>query len=185
MFPIRNRCCSDSDGKVLAAHSQQESKLSADPPAIWIRIREALQLKTAPEIARKLGLSKQSVYEWQRSVPGLDSLIAIAESGNVSLHWLITGQGPKKVGDAGAINLTDVERKIIQKVADESGTKFDETLHKLLREALFKRGSELLANFYDLSREGISELQLLVGLIVEEENRTAFSSQASSRVVNS
>jgi transcriptional regulator with XRE-family HTH domain len=60
---------------------------------LWKRICESLDSETAPEIARKLGLSKQSVYEWQKGkMPSLEMLIKISESGNVSLDWLILGK---------------------------------------------------------------------------------------------
>ncbi|MBD0392953.1 MAG: hypothetical protein ICV52_03515 [Microcoleus sp. C1-bin4] len=63
----------------MPVSSQQKSKLKPDPTEVWERIKESLQLETAPEIARKLGLTKQSVYEWQKKLPGLDNLITIAE----------------------------------------------------------------------------------------------------------
>jgi transcriptional regulator with XRE-family HTH domain len=61
---------------------------------LWKRICQALGADTAPEIARRLGLTKQSVYQWQKgNPPGLDMLIKIAQSGDVSLDWLILGIG--------------------------------------------------------------------------------------------
>jgi len=64
---------------------------------LWQRILEALDATNAPEIARKLRKTKQSVYEWRDGKsPGLDTLISIAETGNVSLDWLILGKEPKR-----------------------------------------------------------------------------------------
>ena len=67
------------------------------PEGLWNRILEALEAKNASQVARKLGLAKQSVYEWEKGkLPALGTLITIARSGNVSLDWLVLGKGPKK-----------------------------------------------------------------------------------------
>ncbi len=70
----------------------------ADAPAgLWERILEALECENPSQVARKLGLAKQSVYEWQDGkAPALKTLTTIAESGGVSLDWLILGREPKK-----------------------------------------------------------------------------------------
>ncbi|MEO8649168.1 MAG: helix-turn-helix domain-containing protein [Acidobacteriota bacterium] len=75
-----------------------------DPTEVFFRILTSLEAKNAPEAARKLGISKQAVYEWQKTTPGLENLLKIAESSGTSLHWLLTGKGeqylnqPSKVG---------------------------------------------------------------------------------------
>jgi transcriptional regulator with XRE-family HTH domain len=76
--------------------------MPTDPlPGLWERILEALNAKNAPEVARKLHKTKQSVYEWRDGKsPGLDTLIMIAETGNVSLDWLILGREQKKANEA-------------------------------------------------------------------------------------
>jgi hypothetical protein len=74
-----------------------------------------------------LGLSKQSVYDWQKSVPSLENLIRIAESGNASLHWLVTGEGPELADGSAAITfealleakIRSIIRQELQPVEDE------------------------------------------------------------------
>jgi SOS regulatory protein LexA len=146
MFPSCNRCCVSQDGKALTVGSQQKRQLKADPAEVWGRIKETLRLETAPEIARRLGITKQSVYEWQRKLPGLDNLLTIAESGNTSLHWLLTGQGPKFIhsnqlpkGEA-SIFFGEAEHEIIQGLANQEGRDFDEQVRELVLENLIGRG---------------------------------------------
>lgn len=97
-YGLRCSLLNGRHGKAIPARCQAKSKVTPDPKDLWSRIQEALGVQTAPEIARKLGLTKQSVYDWQKGKsPALDTLTAIAKSGNASLHWLITGEGPKTV----------------------------------------------------------------------------------------
>jgi len=65
---------------------------------LWERILEALECKNAPEVARKLGKTKQAAYEWRDGKPpGLDTLVNIAQTSNVSLSWLVLNKGPKNL----------------------------------------------------------------------------------------
>jgi len=66
--------------------------VTLDAAKIFERILKSLGAKNAPEAARKLGISKQAVYDWQKNPPGLDNLIKIAESTNTSLDWLLIGR---------------------------------------------------------------------------------------------
>lgn len=85
----------------MADQKQGKSQELIDRAGFWQRVTKVLKSKTAPEIARKLGIKKQSVYEWQKgNLPALPMLVAIAkfpESGIVSLHWLLTGQGSRYI----------------------------------------------------------------------------------------
>jgi hypothetical protein len=113
---------------------------------LWERIQQALGTSGAPETARIMGLAKPSVYDWQKGkMPGLDTLIRIARMGNVSLHWLITGEGPRTI-DQSQIevssfdNLRKTEREIIQRLAEEEGRSVQEQMSELIVEALIARG---------------------------------------------
>ncbi|MDQ3821040.1 MAG: helix-turn-helix domain-containing protein, partial [Acidobacteriota bacterium] len=84
--------------KALPNKSQADSKPTHNPTDLWERIQQAIGSSGAPETARIMGLAKPSVYDWQKGkMPGLDTLIRIARMGNVSLHWLITGEGPRTI----------------------------------------------------------------------------------------
>lgn len=65
-------------------------------PGLWERIQEAFGGAGVPQIAQLLGLSKPSVYQWRKGdAPWLDTLVHISELTNTSLHWLLTGEGPR------------------------------------------------------------------------------------------
>jgi len=64
----------------------------------WERLQEAFNYANAPEIAKKLDLERQAVYKWREgNLPSLDTLLAINRVTGCSLHWLITGEGERKV----------------------------------------------------------------------------------------
>jgi hypothetical protein len=107
------------DGKALTYRSQVKSKASPDPAAVFTRILETLRAKNAPEAARTLGLSKQSVYDWQKSVPGLENLLKIAKSGNASLHWLLTGEGERYIMPSGKFSFDDLLETRIREIVRE------------------------------------------------------------------
>jgi len=67
---------------------------------LWGRLQEVFEGANAPEIARITDRTKQTVYRWRDGEsPGLDVLLEIAKSRRVSLHWLVTGEGSKKLSD--------------------------------------------------------------------------------------
>ncbi|HEV7700503.1 MAG TPA: helix-turn-helix domain-containing protein [Pyrinomonadaceae bacterium] len=74
-----------------------KNKALPDAERVFARILQTLGAKNAPEAAQILGLSKQSVYDWKKSVPSLENLLRISRSGNASLHWLLTGEGAREV----------------------------------------------------------------------------------------
>jgi transcriptional regulator with XRE-family HTH domain len=103
-------------------------QLTVDYAGMWERIREALGAQTAPEVARALDLSRQTVYDWQKGkIPGLDTLVRIADLGNVSLHWLVTGEGPSSVHLVSGHLLEEVKRR-----AGESGVSVTEQLEEII-----------------------------------------------------
>jgi hypothetical protein len=107
------------DSKAAPYYCQVKSKAIPDPTAVFDRILQTLGAKNAPEAARTLGLSKQSVYDWQKSVPGLDNLLRIAKSGNASLHWLLTGEGDKHVVQAGRVSFDELLESRIREIVRE------------------------------------------------------------------
>ena len=85
---------------------------------VWDRIQEAFDSKNVPKIAEKLDLRKQAVYKWRNGkLPGLENFIAISESTGCSLHWLVIGEGPKRIGKADAH--TDLNYKQNDKLTDD------------------------------------------------------------------
>lgn len=53
------------------------------------------------EVARVCQVTQPAAKKWfdGDALPGMDHCVTIAEWGNVSFEWLITGRGPKRPGD--------------------------------------------------------------------------------------
>jgi hypothetical protein len=115
------------DSKLAVHYCQQESELCVDwlkltkkADTFWDRLQEAFDQANAPAIAKKLNVEKQTVYKWRKTMPSLETLVAISRSTGRSLHWLITGEGPKTVSGAIASdfkrgsNLSDKDRTMVE-----------------------------------------------------------------------
>lgn len=62
------------------------------------RLREAFGGATNTEIARKLNQSNSAITNYMAGrMPPPDTLIEISKFTNCSIHWLLTGDGPKKI----------------------------------------------------------------------------------------
>lgn len=67
------------------------------PDALGKRIVEIAGNNYA-EIARRVGLTNAAVWYWfHGKSPAVDTLHRFASAYGVNLHWLITGEGPKKI----------------------------------------------------------------------------------------
>ena len=73
-----------------------------EPITFLQRLREAFNGLSIDTIGRKIGVQKQAIYRWGRgeTQPDLDRLLLISELTGFSIHWLITGEGSKKVESA-------------------------------------------------------------------------------------
>lgn len=71
--------------------------------SIFKRIQEAFGTTNSAEIARQLGFERQNVYRWRdgRGLPTTEALLKIHQCTEISLHWLLTGEGEKYVGKSG------------------------------------------------------------------------------------
>lgn len=106
--------------KAMPDLSQVKSQLKADSPNIFLRILSALNVANASQAAQKLGITKQSVYEWKENVPSVESLALIAKSGDASLHWILTGEGEREIYPDKQISFGEIfENKIREIVQDE------------------------------------------------------------------
>ncbi|PYP87114.1 MAG: hypothetical protein DMF61_10735 [Blastocatellia bacterium AA13] len=68
-----------------------------DRTGFYKRVCQALGIDSAPEIGRRLGVTKHAIYLWKKgSMPGyaaLRTVARVAELGNTSIQWLLTGEG--------------------------------------------------------------------------------------------
>jgi SOS-response transcriptional repressor LexA len=116
--------------------------LPFDHEGFWTRLLSAFGTDNAAEIGRQIGLERQSLYKWRDGInqPSLESLIAISQKTNRSLHWLLTGHGQEFMYRLPAVPLENDERKIVEDLAHTKGQTFDQTVRELLIEALDNRG---------------------------------------------
>jgi SOS-response transcriptional repressor LexA len=83
-----------------------------DAKGFFARVCEAMGTESAPEIARKLGISKNAVYFWANgNMPGLKGLknvLKVAATTNTSLVWLLTGQRPRILDESLTAELNEL-----------------------------------------------------------------------------
>ena len=109
------------------------------------------------EIAKKLGVSVQSVYGWESgAVPKGDRLERLAEFLDVDLHWLAFGQGAALAlrdedGDL-AVPLLDTVTKAGHNTADSSGR----VISFMKLDALWARGNLRLSNTRSVAMIAVS-----------------------------
>lgn len=111
------------------------------------RLQEAFAAASMAEIARRLGLPHATVRNYFNGrLPAADILGKIADETNVSLNWLLTGNGPRYVAadtlprGESSVYFGEKEREIIDELAMEAGRSFDEQVRELVLESLIGRG---------------------------------------------
>lgn len=122
--------------------------MAIDSSGFWKRLQEVFEGANAPEIARITDRTKQSVYRWRDGqMPDLDVLVDIAESRRVSLHWLVTGQGPVHLNGAAGLEPGEVpiyfgskEQEILRNLSAGARRTFAEEVRGIVLDALKQRG---------------------------------------------
>ncbi|HYX71992.1 MAG TPA: transcriptional repressor LexA [Nitrososphaera sp.] len=112
------------------------------------RLREAFNNASNADIARKLGVSEPGVKNYlDGRIPPAATLIIISSLTNRSIHWLLTGEGPKWASgqDQSGCEETLIyfgakEQEIIADLAQTLGRSFDEQVRELVLESLIERG---------------------------------------------
>lgn len=72
--------------------------------ALSVRIRRARAMATFSqgELARRVGVKRSAVTQWERAdgtLPSMDHMIRIALETGVSFEWIATGRGPSRLDD--------------------------------------------------------------------------------------
>jgi len=115
---------------------------------VWERITEALGISSVNLISIRLDVARQSVYDWQKGkMPAIESMVRIADVSRASIHWLITGEGPRRVNEspkspAGPVTiyLGEAEHSLITRLATNAGISKEEQIRDLILENLSQRG---------------------------------------------
>ena len=113
--------------------------------ALEQRIREAFNNQPTKEIADRLGLSYHAVRNYLRGrIPSGEKLIEISQLTGCSIHWLLTGEGTKRIDGSSSseipVFLDPYIKDKISGLANETGRKVSEQAAELITEALITRG---------------------------------------------
>lgn len=102
------------------------------------RLMEACEAKTIADLARKLQVPHPTArnYVKEGRLPAADILLRIKEETNVSLDWLLTGEGPKFIAEDAFSGLPAHLRNEVKKVAKVSQTSFQDAIQELLSRQL-------------------------------------------------
>lgn len=86
------------------------------------RLKHAVDVRTDSQLARKLGISASAYANLKArgSIPH-DKVIALAESHNVNLHWLFTGDDIQRDGRPGIEPSRQADQRIRQLVEKFAG----------------------------------------------------------------
>ncbi len=64
------------------------------------RLRQLIGENSVSSFGKKCGIGESTLRQYLKGgMPGLDKLVAIAETGNVNIEWLATGDGPMRLGE--------------------------------------------------------------------------------------
>jgi len=83
----------------------------------WDRLQRALKQRNLPTtqtaIARLVGVSQPSVYEWKHGgLPTLDNAIQLAEITGCCVEWLLTGRGPQIAQTPHTLAIVDIVSRL-------------------------------------------------------------------------
>ena len=110
------------------------------------RLREAFRGAINAEIARKLKVTDAAVKNYiDGREPDTDKLRLISILTGCSIHWLLTGEGPKWVKSVSMegespVFFGEAEREIIARLAVEGNRTFDEEVRELVIAQLTAQG---------------------------------------------
>lgn len=127
-LPLGGKLLREIDSTQIVNQSQQNVD-KVGTSSFGERLREAFGGISNKDIAERLGVSKSAVTNYvEGRIPSADMLAKISELTNYSIHWLITGQGSKLVGQKTDADLdkSKVERRryaqdLLKRVLEVSG----------------------------------------------------------------
>lgn len=107
---------------------------------LYKRLLEAFGTDNSAEIARQLNLKRQAIYRWRdgKNDPSISALLLISKKTGASLHWLLTGQGPRLITQSMNVSLESKEKKSVEDLCAKLSERDKEAL------SLFLRGLQLL-----------------------------------------
>ncbi|CAN5354891.1 hypothetical protein BH10ACI2_BH10ACI2_00260 [soil metagenome] len=101
------------------------------------RLRDAFDLAPNATIARRLSTSDATVKKYLdgERLPIPEMLLEITRVTGINLHWLLTGEGARRVGKSDDLFSED-ERNAIRELATRSGRSFEDQVVALTMAAV-------------------------------------------------
>ncbi|NJK62365.1 MAG: helix-turn-helix transcriptional regulator [Synechococcaceae cyanobacterium SM2_3_1] len=97
--------------------------LQSSPTTFAARLRQAIGDEAIYAFARRARISDTALRSYLKgSVPGIDKVVLIAETANVHLHWLITGEGSPDTDTSGPSDQAEMIYIPFVDVAASAGT---------------------------------------------------------------
>lgn len=118
-------------------------------PKFGDRLKDAFDNAPLADIAQQLGMTYHAIRNYaQGRVPAPEILLQIFELTGCSIHWLLTGDGPKRIGsrahqfkqDSFNVYFGEAERDIILSLAGDANISAEEEIRELVLESLIARG---------------------------------------------
>lgn len=96
------------------------------------RLKIAFDHAINADIARRIGLTDAAIkgYTDGTALPVAETLMNIHRVTGINIHWLLTGEGPERVGRAESL-FSEGEEDIVRSLALESGRTFNEQVRVL------------------------------------------------------
>ena len=124
-------------------------------------------IDSPPEIGRRLGVTKHAIYLWKKGkMPGytaLRTVARVAELGNISIQWLLTGEGeapPERKHGIGDLVESHLKPETASKIRERAGNDADKMARLIC--SLVEQGLEA-EQFIRAQSEKIEELALASG----------------------
>jgi chromosome partitioning protein len=117
-------------------------KSNSGPFFFGYRLKEAFGGAQNKEIAHRLGLSNSAITTYMSGrIPPPETLVKISRLTGCSIHWLITGEGPKSVGSTGRVKGSEIHSIVL---ANQKGGEAKSISATILAVEFARRGHRTL-----------------------------------------
>lgn len=115
------------------------------------RLKQSIAGQSINSFALKCGLPESLLRKYLAgpTLPGLDKLIAIANTAEVCIEWLATGEGPMKRGEEPKRTPGDIDEELLEAAIEIS----EELLESLGKQTTPKQRTQLILALYDVASE--------------------------------
>jgi transcriptional regulator with XRE-family HTH domain len=119
-------------------------------PTIGDRLKKIMEGSSGREFANSLGKSPSTVDQYLKGrIPPADFIVLVCERHQVEPKWLLTGEGPMRLGNGPEVLISRIDEDLLEAVIEES----EELLDSLNRKATPKQRTQLILSLYDLAKE--------------------------------